>query len=264
MPMNSGYEIRAADPSAETCRSSDWQRLELGTYQSDIPLWLSLASGSPDPVLELGAGAGRVTFPLLESGHTVIAIEGDPELARHLQTEGNSRDLPLSVESAPVEASSVAGREIGLVIGPMQFLHYLSPDRCRSVIGRFAGDAEARPVMAFAMLRESDLSEGVFEFDLLPDMVDSNGWILSSRIRRMVVTDRRIVIERWRETVSPSGNRSLQQVSEGLWRYRPAEIEATFKGLGYQLAACSPMPAEHGTVASDLLVFEPQGERRPQ
>ena len=262
MPMNSGYEIRAADPSSDTCRSSDWQHLELGPYQSDIPLWLSLAAGSPDPILELGAGAGRVTFPLLETGHAVIAIEADPELAAYLQTEGSSRDLPLSVRSAPVEASSLDGREIGLVIGPMQFLHYLSPDRCRSVLGRFAGDAEARPMMAFAVLRESDLSEGVFEFDLLPDMVESNGWILSSRIRRIVVTERRIVIERLRETVSPSGSRRLQRVSEGLWRYRPAEIETAFEGLGYQLAASSPIPAEAGTVPSDLLVFEPHGERR--
>ena len=260
--MNSGYEIRRADPSLEDFRRADWQRLEIGSYQRDIPLWLTLASGYPGRVLELGAGAGRVTFPLLEAGHEVIAVEADPEISEDLRTAAELRGLPLTVRNTRVEALSGEECEFDLLIGPMQFLHHLSPDRCRSVLAPFVETAGTRPTMAFAVLRDSDLSEGVFEPESLPDMVDSEGWVMSSRIRRLVVTETRIVIERLRETVSPSGNKELHRACESLWRYGPGEIEGIFHDLGYQPAETCRMPEEAETITSELLVFEPEDERR--
>ena len=41
--------------------------------------------GAEDTVLEIGAGLGVLTTPLLERAGRVIAIEKDPTLWRHLQ-----------------------------------------------------------------------------------------------------------------------------------------------------------------------------------
>jgi len=262
--MNSGYEIKKTDPSPGKFRRADWQRLEIGSYQSDIPLWLTLASGYPGRVLELGAGAGRVTFPLLEAGHQVIAVESDPEISEDLRTAADIRELPLTVRNTPVEALDSEECEFDLLIGPMQFLHHLSPDRCRSVLARFVETIGTRPTMAFAVLRDDDLSQGVFDLESLPYMVDSEGLVMSSRIHRLVVTETRIVIERLRETVSPSGDKELHRVCESLWRYRPGEIEGIFRDSGYQQAEISRMPEEMETIASELLVFESEdGQRLP-
>ena len=37
-----------------------WHDLECGRYAQDLPLWRELASEARGPVLDLGAGSGRV------------------------------------------------------------------------------------------------------------------------------------------------------------------------------------------------------------
>jgi SAM-dependent methyltransferase len=44
------------------------------------------AAGSPDAsILELGAGAGRVTHPLIAMGHSVVAVDESPEMLAHIR-----------------------------------------------------------------------------------------------------------------------------------------------------------------------------------
>ena len=47
----------------------------------DLPLWLFLAADTGGPVLELGAGTGRVLIPLLEAGVDAQGLELSPERA---------------------------------------------------------------------------------------------------------------------------------------------------------------------------------------
>ncbi|MGH2956022.1 MAG: hypothetical protein ACRDL6_03400, partial [Solirubrobacterales bacterium] len=55
-----------------------WQDVEFGGYAADLPLWLELGRAADGPVLELGAGAGRVALHLAERKLAVIALERDP------------------------------------------------------------------------------------------------------------------------------------------------------------------------------------------
>lgn len=262
--MSSGPETKNQDRLAGAPGSAAWQRLELGSFIRDIPLWLELASNHPGPLLELGSGAGRVTLPLLEAGHSVIAVEADPELASDLQSVASSRGLPLSVANGVIGALPVHRYEIGQVIGPMQFLHYLPPDICRSSMERFARTRGRPPTISLTVMRDQDLPEGSFEFDFVPDMVDSDGWILSSRITRVAVTESRIVIERLRESVSPDGARRQHRACEDLWRYSSARVESVFRNLGYELAEKVTVPTEDWMVPADLMVFAPEDERGAQ
>ena len=45
------------------------------THDDDLPFWLALADREPGPVVEWGAGTGRISVPLAEAGHDVTAIE---------------------------------------------------------------------------------------------------------------------------------------------------------------------------------------------
>ena len=51
-----------------------WHDLECGGYVEDLTLWQSLADEQGDPVLDVGAGTGRVALALARRGHRVTAF----------------------------------------------------------------------------------------------------------------------------------------------------------------------------------------------
>ena len=53
---------------------SDLYDLEY-THDYDLPFWLSLAEREAGPVIEWGAGTGRLAVPLAAAGHDVTAVE---------------------------------------------------------------------------------------------------------------------------------------------------------------------------------------------
>jgi SAM-dependent methyltransferase len=53
---------------------SDLYDLEY-THDYDLPLWISLAARETGPVIEWGAGTGRIAAPLAAAGHDVTAVE---------------------------------------------------------------------------------------------------------------------------------------------------------------------------------------------
>jgi SAM-dependent methyltransferase len=50
-------------------------------HDYDLPLWLSLAEREAGPVIEWGAGTGRIALPLAAAGHVVTAVEISGEMA---------------------------------------------------------------------------------------------------------------------------------------------------------------------------------------
>ena len=59
-----------------------WHDLECGAYEDDLPLWRELAARAGGPVLDLGAGTGRVALDLARAGHEVVALDLDAALPR--------------------------------------------------------------------------------------------------------------------------------------------------------------------------------------
>ncbi|MGE5858675.1 MAG: methyltransferase domain-containing protein, partial [Solirubrobacterales bacterium] len=92
-----------------------WQEVEFGSYGADLPIWVELAEAAAGPVLELGAGAGRVSLHLAGHGYEVIAVEQDPELAGALQRMAEEGDLSLSV----VEGDLASPTELSLAVPPL-------------------------------------------------------------------------------------------------------------------------------------------------
>jgi SAM-dependent methyltransferase len=62
------------DPVPEYDPFSDLYDLEY-THDYDLPFWLSLAEREAGPVIEWGAGTGRIAAPLAAAGHDVTAVE---------------------------------------------------------------------------------------------------------------------------------------------------------------------------------------------
>ena len=56
--------------------------LEYGRKEDDLPFYLDLADTYGSPILEIGAGTGRITFELARRGHEVWGIDNSPVMLR--------------------------------------------------------------------------------------------------------------------------------------------------------------------------------------
>ncbi|HXG89448.1 MAG TPA: class I SAM-dependent methyltransferase [Vicinamibacterales bacterium] len=93
----------------------DWENAQT-VGRRDVRFWQRLAAASPGPVLELGSGTGRVTFPLAKQGITVVGIDRSAAMLaraatrrRRLRTKasiqlvrGDIRYLPFEPRSFPL------------------------------------------------------------------------------------------------------------------------------------------------------------------
>ena len=65
-----------------------WHDAENGSYDADLFLWRELAESAHGPVLDLGAGTGRVAADLAAHGHEVVALDADAGLLAVLEQTG--------------------------------------------------------------------------------------------------------------------------------------------------------------------------------
>jgi len=105
-----------------------WHDVENGGYGADLPLWRELARAAAGPILDLGAGTGRVTLDLAAAGHDVTALDTDPVLLVELAGRAQARGLDVRCITGDARALDQAGR-FSLVLAPMQFLQIMGASR---------------------------------------------------------------------------------------------------------------------------------------
>lgn len=223
-----------------------WHDVECGSYRADLALWRSLAATAGGPILDVGAGTGRVALDLARRGHRVCALDRDRVLLDVLR----SRAGGLHVEVVPADARSFdLSRRFALCLVPMQTIQLLGGRRKRRDFLRCAR-AHLRPGAILAAAIAEDLPA----FDLRaspllppPDVGERDGWTYTSQ---PVATRHRggvLVLERTREILAPDGERTraadtvtLDPLSAG-----ELEAEAADAGFGVREGADIPATAEH-------------------
>ncbi len=94
--------------------------LQYDAYRDDVPFYVRLADELGGPVLELGAGSGRVTEALLRAGHEVVAVDASAAmLARAAQRL--SGHVGVELVQADMRELSL-GRRFPLVLAPFNTL----------------------------------------------------------------------------------------------------------------------------------------------
>src|SRR5687767_12062391 len=96
-----------------------WHDLECSAYEEDLPLWRELAGEAGGPVLDVGAGTGRVSLDLATHGIAVVALDADRALLEAL--ERRAAGLPVKTVVADARDFDL-GRRFPLVLAPMQTL----------------------------------------------------------------------------------------------------------------------------------------------
>jgi SAM-dependent methyltransferase len=189
--------------------SAIWHDLECGSYGADLGLWRDLAQRHPGPVLDIGAGTGRISLELARGGHAVTALDLDGELLAELDERAGG----LAVTTVVADARAFdLGRRFGLCIVPMQTIQLLEGAAGRR---RFLGCALAHlqpgGVLAIALADELECFDAADGATALPDVVELDGVVYCSRPTAVRADGDGFVLERRRETVTSGGELSVER-----------------------------------------------------
>jgi SAM-dependent methyltransferase len=135
--------VNTVDPDLAACGFHD---AECAGYQADIPLWIALADTTGGPVVDIGAGTGRVSIPLAAAGHDVIAVDVEPALLRALDSRAAEAGVTVTTVAADARALDgfpAALRGARLVAIPMQTIQLLGGADARAACFRGAADIAA-------------------------------------------------------------------------------------------------------------------------
>ena len=230
-----------------------WHDLECGGYDLDLPLWRELADREGSPVLDVGAGTGRVALDLARRGHEVVALDRDPVLLDALADRGAG--LAVSVVAADARAFDL-GRRFPLVLVPMQTLQLLGGREGR---GRFLACARAQ--LATGGLLAAALADALDAFDAdhdeppRPDLREVGGVVYASRPVAVRDLGDRAAIERVREIVARDGTRTVTDDVIELDRVDADELAAEAAAFGLRAETPRRIPQTLDYVGSTVAML---------
>jgi SAM-dependent methyltransferase len=225
-----------------------WHDVECGGYDADLTLWRDLAREAGGPVLDVGAGTGRVALRLAGEGLDVTALDRDEQLLEALS--GRAEAAGLEIETVRADA---AGFELpsryALIAVPMQTLQLLPGEAARE--GFFASARRALLPGGLVAAAIADALETFDEHAALPtpDVGEADGLQYLSQPVAVRELPGAVRIERIRQVVAPDGSRTseddlieLRTVSaerlaaeaqpHGLVAEPPVEIPPTLEHVG--------------------------------
>lgn len=140
-----------------------WHDLESGGYAADLDFWANLG---PARVLELGAGAGRVSLMLAVCGSSVTAVDLDGELLDALRHRAG--ELGVEVETIEADARTLdLTARFERAIAPAAFVQLLTRREDRVAMMASAGRC-LEPGGTLWLAIHPDLDEALFDPALPP------------------------------------------------------------------------------------------------
>jgi SAM-dependent methyltransferase len=190
--------VSAQPPAGE---AAIWHDVECGAYAADLRVWERLADRCGDPILELGAGTGRLAIHLARHGHRVIGLDYDEELiATQRERAAGLPVTPLLADGRGFELPE----PVALALAPMQFLQMLA-DRAERLACLDSIASQLLPGGRVAAAMVEGMPEPEEGEPLLPDVREVDGWVYSSLPLEAAVGPEHIHVRRLRQRVSPSG-----------------------------------------------------------
>ena len=231
-----------------------WHDVEHGGYDADLPLWRELAEAEGGPVLDLGAGTGRVAADLAARGHEVVALDSDPALLAEL-----------AARTPAVTTVTADAREFDLdvtfplVIAPMQLIQIVGGAGGRAaMLDRVHAHLNEGGLFAAALARPLDAipepdgpGEGPGEpGPPIPDMLERDGWLFSSQPVAVEERNGSVVVTRSRQAVSPAGELEEETAEIVLDVVSIDELDDELRAAGFRDLARRDVPETDDHIGS--------------
>jgi SAM-dependent methyltransferase len=222
-----------------------WHDLECGDYREDLPFWLALAAETGGPVLDIGAGTGRVTLALAAAGTDVVGLDIEPALLAALAHR--ARALP--VETVVADACTFElDRRFGLIVAPMQTLQLLT-DRT-GFLRRALIHLRPGGVLAAAVSDAMDSFDAEHPLPPPPQALDIGDTRYASQLLAVVEEEGRAAIHRRRQI-----GRDAERVVVHLDRVSPDEVAAEARAVGFIVDPPRRVPETERYLGSTIVVL---------
>jgi SAM-dependent methyltransferase len=234
--------------------SAIWHDVECGSYAEDLALWVALAQERGGPVLDVGAGTGRVALHLARRGHAVTALDNDPALLEELAARARALDVTtVGADARTFELS----QDFPLIIVPMQTVQLLGGAAGRAaMLTRAHAHLYPGGLLAIAIadsLEPFSIDDG--DPEPVPDIRQHDGVVYASRPVAVRERPDGFVLERRRETITTAGRRDVEENSIMLDRVSAAELEAEGRAVGFAAGARCHIPATADYVGSTVVML---------
>ncbi len=223
-----------------------WHDLECGDYREDLPFWLALAAETGGPVLDIGAGTGRVTLELAAAGVEVVGLDIEPALLTALAHR--ARALPVETVVADACAFEL-DRRFGLIVAPMQTLQLLG-DRT-AFLRRALAHLVPGGVLAAAISDAMDSFDAEHPLPPPPQALDIGDTRYASQLLAVVDDDGRAAIHRSRQITG----RDAERVVVHLDRVSPDDLAAEARAIGLSVESPRRVPETERYLGSTIVVL---------
>ena len=231
-----------------------WHDLECGGYAEDLPLWRELAARTGGPVLDVGAGTGRVTLELAADGVEVIALDADAQLLAALAVRAG--ELPVKTVVADARAFSLKS-PVALIIVPMQTLQLLGGRDGRAAFLRCANEhLEPGGLLAAALADALDCFDEEHDVPPPPDAREVLGVRYASQLLGVVDENGRAAIRRRREVSHASGRAEGHDVVIHLDRVSADEVATEARQFGFAVEPHLHVPQSEQYLGSTVAVLK--------
>jgi SAM-dependent methyltransferase len=235
-----------------TARAVIWHDVECGGYAEDLELWRALAAEADGPVLDVGAGTGRVALDLAARGVEVVALDVDADLLAALRERAAAAGLSVETACADARSFDLGERRFGLVAVPMQTLQLLPDAGAR---GAFLHSARRHlreggivaAALADALESFDAESDGLPE----PDVATVDGVQYSSLPLAVVDEGDRAAIHRLRQADGAPEEHDVIRLA----RVDAAMLAEEAEAAGLEAAAARRIPATDVYVGSTVVIL---------
>jgi len=207
-----------------------WHDLECGTYRADLPLWRELAGAVAGPVLDIGAGTGRVALELARDGVEIVAMDVDPVLLGECARRAGG--LPVRTVAADARRFQWPGPPFALVLVPMQTVQLLDAAGRSAMLTAVHRCTAPGGLLACALVDELQPFDESAHILPTPDERRVDDVLYSSQPTAVRELPDRAILER-RRVISATDERSEQLDVIELYRVTARELERAARDCGW-------------------------------
>jgi len=207
----------------------------VGGWVEDLPFYLEYAKGLSTPLLEVGAGSGRLTIPFARAGYSVVAVDISVSMLAKLESclVQEAEDVRKRVEIVKADAKTlVLENKYDLIIVPFfTFNYFLTSQAQKTVLKRLAqhltdsGTILLDVFIPFSRIKECS-PEPVLRVDTVEEETGNKvrGWNIYSMDLQQQIECRRHIFE----VTKPDGTVTKKEfVTKRRYSFR-TEIEQLF------------------------------------